>query len=364
MAIHTSVFDVIAHEDADGHRNTRHATAAAKARVEDIYGSWIRQDPARLAMVEDEISAIAVNIGNEYGVPFETQAKIANAIWASYRPPMPVKTASVEHEAGLPRMCPFHKDVTNISLNAGDPSAGFSAMAQHWGGPKHCEGDGYEGDKCKFKPQMTTQSWWDERTEKQEQRKKEREQAAELEAQQQTEIEQAEAEFAEPLDQETEFADNVVEVDFTPAEPVQEAGGEAEIPMSMAAKTATETTGLGDAEPKMDKSKWSPKELPDTEGADSKHPTKRKDIVEAIKGDNNSWPPKEIGENTTERQDVTKSVDNIDGAHTKTWTEGPTTAISAVDPSRNPIIDMMEGNYDGFTPQHVIDQAIVSHKRR
>jgi hypothetical protein len=71
-------------------------------------------------------------------------------------------------------MCPFHKDVVEISLAAGDPRAGFDSMAQHWGGPRHCDGEGYEGGKCNFKAPMTTQAFWDEKAEKAEQKRQER----------------------------------------------------------------------------------------------------------------------------------------------------------------------------------------------
>jgi hypothetical protein len=35
------------------------------------------------------------------------------------------------HESRKPKMCPYHSEVTDISLAAGDPQAGFNAMAQH-----------------------------------------------------------------------------------------------------------------------------------------------------------------------------------------------------------------------------------------
>lgn len=370
----TSVFDVLAHEDNDGFRNTRRATVAARARVEDAYGAWIRQDPvARLAHVEDEINVIAVQTAEEHGVPFEAAAKIAQAIWVNYRPAMPTKVASIEVEAGrMPRMCPFHKDVTDISLNSGDPSAGFSAMAQHWGGPRHCEGEGYEGDSCKFKPQMTTQTYWDERAEKMEQRKQERAEREEQEAIQQAEQAEAEAEFNEPLEQETEVTDNVIELHPEPVADSTEvsdtsATPDAEIPMSMAAKTADkDTTGLGGPVPKMDKSKWSPKGPP--QGVDDPkgpHPTVHQDIVEPVKA-TNKGKLDQIGEQVTEHQDVTDGIEELPNKDNN-WpgqSGGPKSAISAVDVDRNPIIDMMNGDYDGFTPEVEVQRALVAHKRR
>lgn len=370
----TGVFDVIAHEDSDGFRNTRRATVAAKARIADVYGEWIRQDPdPRIVHLREEIGAIVRQACDEYGVDPMQASNIQIAVTSGYRLPVQSATeriASTDHESGrMPRMCPFHKDVTEISLNSSDPSAGFSAMAQHWGGPRHCEGEGYEGDSCKFKPQMTTQAYWDARQEKAEQRRQEREQAAELEAQQQIEVEEAEAEFAQPLDQETEFVDNVVEMPSS--EPAPAEGGEPAVPMSMAAKTATEGTGLAGPEPKMDKSKWSPKGEPpavaDAEDEDSRWPTRKKDVVEPIKPENADikHPGKleEIGEGKTERQDVTKGDELSHSGQGGTFKGGPSTAVSSVEPGSNPILDILTNGYEGFTPEAVVAKAILAHKR-
>lgn len=381
-----SAFDIIAHEDADGHRNVRRATIAAGARVEKEYGAWIRRDPGeRLSYLREEIGNIVRQASAEYGIEDnESMTRIARATFSRFMPHEPTafeRIASTEHEAArMPRMCPFHKDVTEISLNAGDPSAGFSAMAQHWGGDRHCEGEGYKGESCKFKPQMTTQSYWDERAEKAEQRKRERAEREEQEAQQQAEQAEAVEDFEQPMEDETELPDNVIEVEFQDKGDSADNGtGEsveqAEVPMSMAAKTATETTGLKGPSPTMDKSRWSPKGEPpavaDAEDENSRWPTRRKDVVEPVHPENadikHKGELKEIGEGTTEQQSVTKKVSPQHG-ETKTWTEGPKTAISkADDVERNPIIDMMNGDYDGydgFTPQHQVDQAIVAHKRR
>jgi hypothetical protein len=307
----------------------------------------------------------------------------------------------------------------DISLAAGDAKAGFDSMAQHWGGPRHCDGEGYEGGNCNFKPQMTTQAFWDEKAEKAEERKQQRAEEAELEAQQSEEIdtsgEQEEsvedhAPDSVPVDapehtEETPEADGAEVIPFPSQEAPEPA---AEAPMSMAASTKTADyttlvalkdiasaireghgapsqqpvpmgspggaalasvkTADGGPVPKMDKRKWTPQTVPAIEGVDDPdgpHPTKRKDIVEAVRADN-SKPLEEIGEQVTEHQDVTEKSGPTKADGTQTWTEGPKTAISATIPAdvdKNPIKALMEGEYDGFLPQHTVQQAITAHKR-
>lgn len=234
----TSLFDVIAADENDERVAYRKAAVVAQVRADKIYGEWIRHDPSRLAHVEDEIRAIAAQAAEEFGVKNATTIAdvVLGAGWTKKKDDDDndddaddhggksdhdeddedddKKTSSV-HESRKPRMCPFHKDVVDISLNAGDPTAGYTAMSQHWGGPRHCEGNEYEGAKCNFKPQMTTQSYWDERAEKAEQRRLERQEQAELEAQQPTE------EIEEPilLDETPEVDEGAEVINFPSNEP-------------------------------------------------------------------------------------------------------------------------------------------------
>jgi hypothetical protein len=66
-------------------------------------------------------------------------------------------------------MCPYHSEVTDISLAAGE-----AGRLQRYGSARlerqALPGREYKGDRCKFKPEMTTQSYWDERAEKLEQK--------------------------------------------------------------------------------------------------------------------------------------------------------------------------------------------------
>jgi hypothetical protein len=436
----TSFLEIIAHEDDNSALNLRKATVTAKTRVEQRFGSFLRGATshedfrARCAHVQDDVLSIIAATKDEFGV--EDNGAIATAINASYiKPPQP-KEASV-HESRKPKMCPFHKDVVDISLAAGDAKAGFDSMAQHWGGPRHCEGDGYEGGNCNFKPQMTTQAYWDDKAEKAEERKQQRAEQAELEAQQSEEIdtngEQEEsvedhAPDSVPVDaledtEETPAADGAEVIPF----PSQEAGEPVgEVPMSMAAgthhaaqfqvflrgqggfKTAevveandewearqraiqqsvskgnppawcesvapVTTARVADAGPvpKMDKRRWGPSTLKklDVDDEGGPNPTKRKDVVEAVHPSNGESrfdpsPLEEIGEQVTEHQDVTEKGGPAKTDQGGSWSEGPKTAVSTTIPNdvdKNPIKALMEGDYDGFIPQNVVQQAIAARK--
>jgi hypothetical protein len=82
--------------------------------------------------------------------------------------------------ARRPKMCPYHSELTDSSLQAGEPQyAAFSSLV---GGPSHCKG-GFDG-KCNFKPEMVTQEYWDNKQQESDARREQRD----LERQQQEEI--------------------------------------------------------------------------------------------------------------------------------------------------------------------------------
>ena len=312
----TSLFQVIAHEDANDQTRARQAMALSMQRVTDRFGAFVRKgsvddQAARFSLVEDDVRAVVAAACEQVG--FADPDGIYSVIAKNFVQATPqLKTAGMVHEARKPKMCPYHSEVTDISLAAGDPSAGFNAMAQHAWGKNHCQGEGYEGDKCKFKPAMTTQAYWDERAETLEQRRQER---AEREEQQRIEQEQQVTELPEVETPSEPVADTGGE-EFTPVDtpaaietPV-ETPSEA-IPMAMAASIKTAETAV----PKMDKRKWTPKSVPElkADDADGRNPTKRKDVTAPIKitqGDAWGEPGefKEIGEQVTEHQDVTQGT--------------------------------------------------------
>jgi hypothetical protein len=348
----TGIFEVLAHDDSDNQRQRRQAVALSSRRVNDRFATFVRQGSvddqrARLSLVEEDIRAVIAVACEEigYNSPEIEKVVLANLVGEEALAP---RTAGVVHEARKPKMCPYHSEVVDISLAQGEPQAGFNAMAQHaWTG-KHCQGDEYGGDKCNFKPAMTTQSYWDEKAEKAEQRKQEREERAEQEAQnfETPEVEEIVESDSAPEDapvEETPEAEGteVIEGDF---------GGESapEVPMSMAASSPKEAgvhvaeyqyvkkqgdkwvilqkgtgkvlsrheskeqaeaaframmankhgsvhtadsgpnvvEGPGVPSPKMDKRKWVPKAPTGLDDANGRNPTRHKDIIKPIKVDN------------------------------------------------------------------------------
>lgn len=232
------LFEHLAAEGLEERDAQRKAIIVAKKRADDRFGNFFRQASnkdefdARLSMVSDDFADLVTAASNEYGVDSEP---VSEAVISSFIPEEHIaKVASMQHEARKPKMCPYHKEVTDISLAAGQAQAGFNAMAQHAWGSNHCQGE-WDG-KCNFKPEMTTQAYWDDKAERAEQRRQEREEAQA----QQPEFEHVEemTDFDDRVDEpvedvaevETDLPDNVIEVDF---------GGndtsDQEVPMAVAA---------------------------------------------------------------------------------------------------------------------------------
>jgi hypothetical protein len=258
MTSMTSFLEVDAADERHLRLASRKAVVVASQRVDEQYGEWLRQAATRedldqrIAYAHSEIGALVAMAADEHGMAdgyqqyFQT---ILDGYTARFDDEH--KTAAV-HESRKPKMCPFHKDVVDISLAAADARAGFDSMAQHWGGPRHCEGEGYEGSKCNFKAPMVTQAYWDEKAEKAEERKQQRAEQAELDTQQGDEI------IDEPVAEGDEITEPIAEGDHVGPAPVAEdnvidvdfGGGStngeeptAEVPMSMAASMTKEAPG-------------------------------------------------------------------------------------------------------------------------
>jgi hypothetical protein len=252
----TSLFQVIAHEDGNDKTALRKAAALAANRVEERFGRWLRQgssedQAARWELVRDDVLAVVAQAFNEMGAG-DPEVITANLLSVDGGPYHHVdgiaKSASKNrvifashqiHEARKPKMCPYHSEVVDISLADGSPQAGYSAMAQHAWSAQHCQGGDYEGGKCNFKPAMTTQSYWDEKAERAEERKREREEQAELNTQNFETPVEAPAE-AEDTDQDPiggGESKGVSTPELESPEVGEVATPEVEVPMSMAAST-------------------------------------------------------------------------------------------------------------------------------
>lgn len=383
-----SFLDVIAADESGARLASRKAVIAAKQRVDDAFGKFIEQHGMEaFNYAAEDIKAIAHEAAEDYGV--EDSASIFETLRDSFESILTQEgiefTTSSVHESRKPKMCPFHSDVVGISLAQGEAKAGFEAMAQHWGGSKHCQGEGYEGSKCNFKPQMTTQSFWDERAEKAEERKQQR--AEQLEQGQEPTTE--EFEENEPVTEETpatETIDTEPEgaevISFPSNEPSAVGEGVSdEIPMSMAAKTAANDAlgGKGEPEPKIDKRKWTPQSVPfldDVDDKDGRWPTRHQDIIEPIQRKNTDIDPlKDIGEQVTERVELPSSDDAgfteggpTKGDPTRTFpnvnqADPVTSAKIPDDVDKNPITAIIQGEYDGFLPASVTQQAIAAARK-
>lgn len=308
----TSLFSVIAHEDANDQGKLRQAAALSAQRVEDRFGAFVRKgsvddQSARFSLVEEDVRAVVAAACEQVGIPvggiYDAIAK--NFVTADATPQL--RTAGVRHEARKPKMCPYHSEVTDISLAQGEAQAGYNAMAQHAWGANHCQGEGYKGDRCKFKPEMTTQSYWDGRAEKLEQKRQERAEREEQLQQEQQVTELPEIETPAEVPDNTDAPVATEQTDIVEHNEPSAVGEGAEVPMAMAAKTAD-----AGPVPKMDKSKWTPKTVsePDYDDDDTPWPTRRKDVTQPIaEAQGSRFEPsklKEIGEQVTEHQDVTE----------------------------------------------------------
>lgn len=411
----TSFLQVIASDENENRRLARKAAVLSQTRVNNKFGSFIESNgPTALDYLQDEIATVVASACEEVGYDDVdgTLATVLADCGKKHNLPDAFKNnqkkdknegddsskeiaddaddedekerfkSSSVHEARKPKMCPFHKDVVDISLAAQDPRAGFDSMAQHWGGPRHCDGEGYEGGKCNFKAPMTTQSYWDERATKAEEKRQQRlEQQEEAETVLTPVTDEApeQLEDVSPVEDFASEPEGAEVIDFPSNEPsAVGVGYEHAEPLAVAASTKTADDGLGgkgEASPKIDKRLWTPttvKELP-LEGDESRHPTTRTDV--AAQGYENT--PKEltsIGENKTERVDLPSSDNGgfqsggEDGSgQGGTWSgkkdlAEPVTA-AAHDVDKNELVEIMKSNYDGFLPQIEVQKAVVAHRR-
>ncbi len=240
----TSLFDVIARDDDAQRVAGRKAIALAHKRIGEQFDQFLAHRTSsdyttRLELIKDDFRKVVESACVDAG--YADADGLVRTLWnerlvhASPRTASTAETDGFDKEARRPKLCPYHSEVVDASLASGKADAGYAAMAQHAWGEKHCQGDGYEGGRCSFKPEMTTKTYWDEKKEQAEERKREREEARQQaenspvaeEPSAVSELEEAVAE--EPVAETPEVSaeevadtsDNVVEVDF---------GGEAEGP--------------------------------------------------------------------------------------------------------------------------------------
>lgn len=343
------LFEHIAYTEQANRVEQRKALALARVRATHRFARFVQAGDTeeRLALVAGDLQDTVKQACAEMDYPH----------WEHIHEAIVAHLGGTVHDAiRKPKMCPYHREVTDISLAAGDPASGFSAMAQHAWGTNHCQGE-WEG-KCNFKPEMTTQTWWDHKAEQAEERRQERERQQEQERGVDPATgkpfgdedagqgaQGAPPEEVEPIPAEAQgdsvFREENADIDTDvhserALEPAMAASREAE-----ALKTVDVTQGGETPIPKMDKSKWTPENVTfiDAEMPGSPHPTRQQDIKEPTDFE------ADIDEQTravTESQDVTQEggvgrQPGQGGTFPRGDQAPPVT--SASDPDKNPLKD-------------------------
>lgn len=363
------LFEHLATDDSHDRVNGRKAAAVAQKRVADRFGLFMQRSASaeerasRLELIQDELNEVVAAVADEYGVDAQRLAKVVEEALA-------VREASTVHEARRPKMCPYHREVMDISLASGDPTAGFSAMSQHAWGEKHCQG-AFDGT-CNFKREMVTQDYWDKKAEEAEQRREQREQT------QQIEIPTSDFEVvSEPVEEaDASFGDETVggpEIDALDSVPAEAMSMAAAVKEAEALKTEDVTQGGETPSPKMDKRKWTPENVTplDTEGNGSPNPTRQQDVTDKPDYKGDVYHTSEDG-----RLDQTKAVLETETLPTETgdagfsdggergkggtFTEnnGADPVTSKVDPDKNPVREILESDFGGFVSEAAVKQAI------
>lgn len=326
-------FEHLASNEETDRGVARKALALARARANNRFANFV--DKAET--VVDRDARLALVAGDLEDTVRQACADVDHSDWEGVLEAVQSHLGMVV-EARKPKTCPYHREVMDISLAAGEPQAGFAAMAQHAWGSNHCQGE-WEGG-CNFKPEMVTQTFWDQKAEKAQQRRQEREERI----QQEQQVQEQEFAIEEPVmeaEPETFGGDETSAVGIG-AEPAVAAPE-----MAMAAHVAAGATlpgdNLGAVErvsvegeegpvPKIDKKPWTPENVNfiDADMADSPNPTRHVDILEPVAYGKDFEAIDDWSKNTLEKQKVTDTADyQGDKAHGGNWPAHPRSAISA-----------------------------------
>lgn len=280
------LFEHMAHDDSNQRVERRKALALARVRANKRFGAFLSQaENAEYATGMDREARLTLVAGDLDNTVRQACAECGYSDWETVRDAIVSSLGFTVEAVRMPKMCPYHREVTDISLAAGEPQAGFGAMAQHAWGANHCQGE-WDG-KCNFKPQMTTQTFWDDKAQKAQERREQREL-------QQQEVAQEPVAQEMPEDLELPAPENAPEFEIEMPDHafdgVSEMGSEqADLAPAMASRTAEAlktvdvTQGTASPEPNMDKRKWTPKNIswdqsPQMEG--SPVPTREQDITQ------------------------------------------------------------------------------------
>lgn len=358
-----------------------------------------KTDPEGAAKIAEAMGAEAPPelVGGALPLPGPQEPPVPGGETGSAGGPVAEDYFASVRTARRPKMCPYHSELVDSSLQAGEPQ--YSAFSGLVGGPSHCKG-GFDGS-CNFKPDMVTQSYWDKKSEEYADRRRQRE----LERSQPEPINT----IPEPTMPSADDGEGITDLDTELTEaPSAVGGGESEhfaeepsMAMAAAQRTAeaprdgggavtTEELkpgnkdALGKPSPKIDKTTWKPNALNDsgnlkpidTEQSGSPHATDSQDVTDKPDWEEDTWPPASTN-SVTDRDELSGTDDdavsterNIDQPHTDTWGEdgmadpitrsNPEAIVSAVqDPNKNPIREVLTSEWP---TEAEISQAIASYQ--
>jgi hypothetical protein len=418
----SDLFTALSHEDDHDRAQQRRVAAVANKRVKDQFGAFLSNSTetdreARLALVQDDIKAVVAEVIEEQGGgdPIKIEAAILRSLaGAEHLKDFQFKKKDSEDssddekeesddsdesddeddgnpkeasvkEARRPKMCPYHSEVTDISLGTGDPQGGYNAMSSQAWGDNHCKG-GFQGS-CNFKPQMVTQQYWDDKKREYEERAEQRQQEQEnkiveplvpsLDTEPVMNAEpfgDAEGEGVTNLDAEMAEAPSAVgdhALAHTAADAPEGAGGASK----RESLPKADPSGLGGPSPKIDKGEWTGLDPIDTEMSGTSKPTVKQDVTQEPKKDKKDFLDQTDAVTTQEDLPANSGDAGFnDGGITNdnhspaTWTEDngadpvtnekAETVLSSYDIDANPIREIIESNFGGFLPASEVDSAI------
>lgn len=346
------LFEHMAHDDSQQRVERRKALALARVRATKRFGKFLQNTEGL-----DRESRLTLVAGDLDNTIRQACAECDYGDWESVRDAITSSLGFTVEALRMPKMCPYHREVTDISLAAGEPQSGFAAMAQHAWGANHCQGE-WDG-RCNFKPAMTTQTFWDDKAQKaQERREQLQQQQQEVQPEQfeqpqelenyDTPVEVPEPSFAEEAISETESYNPQPQADLQPAMASRTAE---------ALKTVDVTSGPAQF-PTINKKRWTPKNIswdasPQMEG--SPHPTHTQDVTERAEytGDGFSDDGRLDGTRTVTETQYVGDGEEEKGYHGPTqWTgqggqADPVTSRSWLkdateDPDKNPLKEQLE----------------------
>jgi hypothetical protein len=148
--------------------SARQPLALARRRAELRFGSFLNEASSenelniRRQIIANDLKDLVESTCNE--LSYSDSDSILASVEASL---------GFRHEARRPKMCPFHRELTDLSLSLGDANSAISALSQHMFGESSCRG-AFDGT-CNWKADMLTQDYWDKRAQDLEERRRERE---------------------------------------------------------------------------------------------------------------------------------------------------------------------------------------------